>query len=129
MKIKRYEDLEIWKLSTDTAIMIYKLTEKDRFAKDYGLRDQIRRAAISISSNIVEGFEMNNNNDFIRYLRIAKGSTGETRSQLYVAHKLDYIQGGEYESVNESLTTLSAKIGSLIKYLFNKKGDKEFTTR
>jgi four helix bundle protein len=86
--MKSFEDLEIWKLSSEVALEIYKITNNEKFNKDYGLKEQIRRAVISISSNIVEGFERNGNNEFTHFLRIAKGSTGEVRSQLYIASKL-----------------------------------------
>lgn len=71
--------------------MIYNMAAKKDFSRDFALRDQIRRAIISVSSNIVEGFEKNNNNEFIRYLKIAKGSAGEARNQLYIALAVKYI--------------------------------------
>jgi four helix bundle protein len=129
MKVKKFEDLEIWNLSMDLATEIYKLTANNKFSKDFGLRDQIRRASVSISSNIAEGFEMTNNNDLIKFLRIAKGSAGETRSQLYLALKLRYVSGNEYEKVKEALEVSSAKIGKFINYLIGKKNNKEFITR
>ena len=88
MKISAFTDLEIWKLSVEVTVAIYKITRNNEFKKDFGLVDQIRRAIISVSSNIAEGFERNNNNEFIQYLRIAKGSAGEVRSQLLVSLKL-----------------------------------------
>jgi len=71
MKILRFEDLEIWKLSLKITKIIYDLTSEGKFSKDFGLRDQIRRAMVSVSSNIVEGFEKRNNNEFIRFLKRA----------------------------------------------------------
>ena len=91
--------------------------ELGKFSKDYGLKDQIQRAIISVSSNIVEGFEKNNNNEFIRYLKIAKGSCGEVRNQMYIAQTIEYISEKEFEDLNQKLLTLSSKIGCLIKYL------------
>jgi len=129
MKINRFEELGIWKLGIDIAVEIYKLTSKNNFSKDFGLRDQIRRAAISISSNIAEGFEMTNNNDLVKFLRIAKGSAGETRSQLYLALKLEYVNYDKYEKLKEELEILSAKIGKFINYLIDKKKNKEFVSR
>jgi four helix bundle protein len=82
MKIQRFEELNIWKLSLLITRIIYDLSAKPNFARDFGLRDQIRRAVISISSNIVEGFEKNNNNEFVRFLKIAKGSVGEVRNRF-----------------------------------------------
>ena len=89
MKVNRFEDLEIWKLAAEIAVDIYKITSEKKFIRDYGLRDQLRRAAISISSNIAEGFEINNNNDLIRFLKVAKGSAGELRSQLLICSRLE----------------------------------------
>lgn len=96
MKITKFEELKIWKLSLKIAKIIYHFTSKRKFSKDFSLRDQIRRAIISVSSNIVEGFEKNNNNEFIRFLKIAKGSVGETRNQLYIAMTVGYITESEF---------------------------------
>ena len=79
----------------------------------YGLRD----AATSISSNIVEGFEKRNNKEFARFLRIAKGSTGEVRNRLYIAMTIEYVTNEEFTAINQDLLTLGNKIGSLISYL------------
>lgn len=117
MKIQKFEDLEIWKLSLKVTKRVYDLTYNDKFIKDFGLRDQIRRAIISVSSTIVEGFEKRNNNEFIRFLRMAKGSAGEVRNQLYIALILNYITKTEFDELNVELLELSRKIGSLISYL------------
>jgi four helix bundle protein len=129
MKISKFEDLEIWKLSIEIVLNIYSLSSNNKFIKDFGLKDQIRRAVISISSNIAEGFEMSNNNDFVRYLKIAKGSTGEVRSQLYIALKLNYIDNVQFKEIDVMLSLLSSKIGKLIEYLLSKKKQNEFVTR
>lgn len=126
MKITRFEDLNIWKLSLKITKEIYDLTSKDGFSKDFALRDQIRRAAISISSNIVEGFEKSNNNEFIRFLKVAKGSTGEVRNQLYIAFAVNYICEEEFKTLNDDLLNLSNQIGSFISYLTRKRKNKEF---
>jgi four helix bundle protein len=129
MKVSRFEDLEIWKLSISVAKKIYQLTSNNKFSKDFGLRDQIRRASVSISSNIAEGFEMTNNNDLIKFLRIAKGSAGEARSQLFIALELKYAEKNEYENIKADLEVLSSKIGKFINYLIGKKNNKEFVSR
>lgn len=129
MKITKFEELKIWQLSLKITKIIYDLTSKEKFARDFGLRDQIRRAIISVSSNIVEGFEKNNNNEFVRYLRISKGSVGEARNQLYIAVAVGYITKLEFETINEKLIDLSKQIGSFINYLISKKRNKEFLTR
>ncbi|MFH0819992.1 MAG: four helix bundle protein [bacterium] len=117
MKIKNFEDLNIWKLSLKITKEIYDLTSKSGFSHDFALRDQIRRAIISVSSNITEGFEKNNNNEFIRYLKISKGSTGEVRNQLYIALAVNYITQQEFEKVNQELISLANQIGKFISYL------------
>lgn len=129
MKIQKFEDLNVWKLSLLITKEIYDITAKGDFARDFGLRDQIRRAVVSISSNIVEGFEKNNNNEFVRYLKIAKGSSGETRNQLHVAFAVGYIGKEEFEKVSDELEALSAQIGKFISYLEVKKKNKEFVKK
>lgn len=114
MTIIRFEDLEIWKSSIEIAKLIYELTKKEKFSRDFGLKEQIQRAAVSISSNIVEGFEKNNNNEFARFLKIAKGSAGEVRNQLYIALSLNYISENEFNKLNEELLKLSRQIGKFI---------------
>ncbi len=121
MKINKFEDLKVWQLSLALTKRIYDITSQKDFAKDFGLRDQIRRAVISISSNIVEGFEKNNNNEFVRYLRIAKGSTGEVRNQLCVAHSIGYIKRAEFNHLNDSFEDLANQLGKFISYLFEQK--------
>ncbi len=126
MKINKFEELNIWKLSLKVTKEIYDLTAKREFSRDFSLRDQIRRAIISVSSNIVEGFEKNNNNEFIRYLKIAKGSAGETKNQLYIALAVNYITKQEFEKVNKELEELANQIGSFVSYLEQKRQNKEF---
>ena len=99
MKITKFEDLKIWQIAL-------RIT-----------RDQIRRAIISVSSNIVEGFEKNNNNEFIRFLKIAKGSIGEVRNQLYIALAVNYINQEEFEKLNNELIELANQVGKFISYL------------
>ena len=129
MKIKKFEELNIWKSSLVITKEIYDFTSKKSFSRDFSLRDQIRRAIISVSSNIVEGFEKNNNNEFVRFLKIAKGSTGEVRNQLYIALEVGYIAKEEFEKVNKELENLSGQIGAFISYLEKKRKNKEFKLR
>ncbi len=129
MKIQKFEELNIWKLSLGVTKEIYNLTLRGDFSRDFGLRDQIRRAIVSVSSNIVEGFEKNNNNEFVRFLKIAKGSSGEVRNQLYIALSVGYITNKEFEKLNADLQTVSGQIGAFIVYLEKKKKSGEFKTR
>ncbi|KKP57981.1 MAG: Ribosomal protein S23 [Candidatus Moranbacteria bacterium GW2011_GWF1_34_10] len=126
MKIQKFEESNIWKISLVITKNIYDLTAKGDFSKDYGLRDQIRRATVSISSNIVEGFEKNNNNEFVRFLKIAKGSSGEVRNQLYIALAINYISQEEFDNLNTKLENIANQIGGFIVYLQKKKINKEF---
>lgn len=117
MRIEKFEDLKIWQLALRITKEIYDISAKKEFSKDFALRDQIRRAIISISSNIVEGFEKNNNNEFIRFLKIAKGSIGEVRNQLYIALAIGYITQKEFNELNNKLIDLANQVGKFISYL------------
>lgn len=114
---KSFEDLDIWKTANDVAVAFYKISENDKIKNDWGLKDQIRRAAVSISNNIAEGFEYDNNPDFIRFLKYAKGSTGELRNQLILLKKISYVSEEFYLDMNAKLLSLSKQIAGLIKYL------------
>jgi len=129
MKITKFEDLQIWQLSLKITKDVYDLTAKPLFMKDFVLKDQLRRAIVSISSNIVEGFEKNNNNEFIRFLKIAKGSLGEVRSQLYIALAVQYISQDEFDAANLQLLDLANQVGAFIIYLQTKRKNGEFVTR
>lgn len=121
MKIDKFEDFDVWKLSVSLAKEIYILTSAPLFKKDFGLRDQVQRAVVSVSSNIAEGFDKRNNVEFVRFLRIAKGSLGEVKSQLYLALEIGYLDKETHERVGRLLEELSAKIGGLISYLVSHK--------
>lgn len=129
MKLYRFEDLSIWKLSLVITKEIYDLTAKEKFRRDYVLIDQIKRAIISVSSNIVEGFEKNNNNEFIRFLKISKGSLGEARNQVNIALIVGYISNDEFNKVNDKLLELARQIGGFIVYLQEKRRNHEFTQK
>ena len=116
-KINRFEDLEVWNYARKVANLIYDITSIGKFSQDYGLRDQIRRAAVSVFSNIAEGFERDNNKEFIQYLTIAKGSCGEVRAQLTFAVDRQYITIKEFEIIKEKLLETSRQLSGFIKYL------------
>ncbi len=117
MHVKHFEDLEIWKEARCLAKEIYRLTSEPKFSKDFGLRGQIQSAAVSVMSNIAEGFERGGNQEFCQFLYVAKGSCGEVRSQLYIAVDQGYISANESEELLNALKRLSSMIGSLINYL------------
>jgi len=114
---KRFEDLDVWIAAKDASVMIYKITENESLKKDFGLKDQIRRASISIISNIAEGFERNGNKEFIQFLSIAKGSAGEVRAQLYIIKELEFINEEEFTQLNEKVTQVSKMLSGFINYL------------
>ncbi len=89
--VKRFEDLIAWQKARLLTKAIYAVTRQGVFARDFGIRDQIRRAAVSVMSNVAEGFERGTSAEFHNYLRIAKGSCAEVRTQLYVAFDVEYI--------------------------------------
>lgn len=112
-----FEDLEVWKSARELTNRIYKITVEGGSAKDYGLRDQIRRAAVSIMSNIAEGYERGGNQEFIQFLSIAKGSSGEVRSQLYVALDQSYIEKNECERLLDAFKKLSIMLNNFMEHL------------
>jgi four helix bundle protein len=115
--VKAFEDFDVWKKSIDLAVLIYKLTMVEPLSKDYSLKDQIRRASTSVSNNIAEGFEYGNNKQFARFLRIAKGSLGEVRSQIVVLRRLNYINEEDYQNIYNECKSISKQLYSLINYL------------
>jgi four helix bundle protein len=116
-RIERFEDLEVWQLAKNVANQIYDITSVGKFSYDYVLRDQIRRAVVSIFSNIAEGFERNGNKEFLQFLAIAKASCGEVRAQLIFAKERDYISNEQFETVVKNLHSLSSQIAGFCKYL------------
>jgi four helix bundle protein len=117
MQVKNFEDLEIWKDARLLTRGIYQLTRDSKFSKDFALRDQIRRAAVSIMSNIAEGFERGGNQEFIQFLYVAKASCGEVRSQLYVALDQGYVTENEADKLLQSFKRLSGMIRNLVSYI------------
>lgn len=116
-KFNSFEEIISWKKARLFNHKIYLTTENQYFKKDFDLTRQIRRASISISSNIAEGFERNTDKEFIYFLYVAKASAGEVRSQLYLAYDLGYISEEEFEQLLESITEISKLLSGFIKYL------------
>jgi four helix bundle protein len=114
---RSFEELDVWKSARHLVKEIYTVTQAGAFAKDFGLRDQLRRAAVSIVSNIAEGFERTGNPEFIRFLGLAKGSAGEVRAQLYIALDLDYVSEGQFQNLSRQVSSISRQISALITYL------------
>src|SRR5438034_6231992 len=116
-KIRKFEDIESWKRARKLANEIYNVTAVGRFTRDFGLRDQIRRASISILSNIAEGFERGGDKEFLQFLAVAKGSCGEVRAQLYIAVDQGYLSQDLFERLFDKLNEIGRLISGLMKYL------------
>lgn len=116
-RIEQFEDVDAWKVAQELTKSIYQVTSAGDFARDFGLRDQIRRAAVSILSNIAEGFERGGNKEFLQFLSLAKGSCGEVRAQLYVALDQSYLNGDQFQTLLEKTVRTSRLIAGLMKYL------------
>jgi len=117
--IRKFEDIDSWKQARQLARMIYACSDKGRFTRDFGLKNQIRRAAVSIMSNIAEGFGRGGNKEFIQFLSTARGSVSEVQSQLYVALDAGYITTDEFEELYSQSTTTINTISGFIRYLCN----------
>jgi len=116
-KIEKFEDILGWQSGREVCQLVYQLTKAGPFSRDYGLRDQIRRASVSILSNIAEGYESQNNRTFVRYLFIAKGSAAEVRAQAYVALDQGYITQENFDALYQLTDQTSRRIRGLITYL------------
>ncbi|PYJ81885.1 MAG: four helix bundle protein [Verrucomicrobia bacterium] len=116
-RIKRFEDIEGWKKGRELRKAIYKHSQHGEFAGDFSPKDQIRRAAQSVTSNIAEGFERGGNREFIQFLSDAKGSCGEVRDQLYTALDENYVTQAEFDRLYAMATETSRLIAGFIKYL------------
>lgn len=115
--IEHFEDIEAWKLARSANKRIFDLTRAEPFSRDFALVNQVRRASISVMSNIAEGFEREGNKEFMQFLAIAKGSCGEVRSQLYIALDQDYIDRKTFDEIFELLTRTSRTISGFMRYL------------
>ena len=110
----QYEDIDAWKMGRELVKSVYALTRNGEFAKDWGLRDQIQRAAVSVCSNIAEGYERRGNKEFVKFLWIAKGSAAEVSSQLYHAKDLGYITEETFDALYAEAKNIAGKIYNLI---------------
>ena len=115
--IRRFEELEAWQTARALTKLVYGLASVGAFSRDYGLRDQIQRAAVSVMSNIAEGFESRTQALFIDYLGRARGSAGELRAQLYVALDCNYLTQDQFVDALRQAETCSKQIARLIQYL------------
>ncbi len=112
-----FEEIESWQKARELTRKVYAVSNQGAFTKDFGLRDQIRRASVSIMSNIAEGFERDGNREFLQFLAVAKGSSGEVRAQLYVALDQNYIDKNTFESLSAISIEIGRLLGGLMNYL------------
>ena len=112
-----FEEIEVWQKARELMKRIYVISGKGEFARDFGLRDQIRRASVSIMSNIAEGYERGGTKEFAQFLSVAKGSVGEVRCQLYVALDQGYIAQSMFDELAERAREVSRMINGLMSYL------------
>jgi four helix bundle protein len=117
MKFDRFEEIKVWQESRILTKLIYQHTQSHTFCKDFGLKDQIQRAAVSVQTNIAEGFERNNNREFIRFLMYSKASCAEVRSLLYVAFDIGYLNEMEFKSLYDKSINIITQLSNFIKYL------------
>lgn len=118
-KIEQFEDLLCWQKARELNCLIYKFSKGPAFSKDFALRDQVRRASISVMSNVAEGFERGGDNEFIQFLSTAKGSCGEVRCQLYVALDEAYLNQIEFRQLHGLCEEVSRMISGFMTYLRN----------
>jgi four helix bundle protein len=114
---KRFEDIKAWQKARELTKLIYQISSDGGLAKDYGLRDQIQRSAVSIMANIAEGFGRLSDKEFANFLNIARGSVAEVQSHLYVALDLGYISPGDFVTPFELLEEIGRMIVALAKHL------------
>jgi four helix bundle protein len=115
--IRTIEDIEVWRQARKLAADMYRLTSSGAFARDCGLRDQMRRAGVSIASNIAEGFARESNIEFRRFLSIARGSVAELKTQMYIASDIGYIDGDALDAINSHIDQVGRMISSFMDYL------------
>jgi four helix bundle protein len=120
MEDKGFRNLRIWQKGKELAVDIYKITNSGKFQRDFGLRDQIRRSAVSIASNIAEGDERDTNKEAVRFFHIAKGSLAELSTQLQIAFEVGYFDEVLFSDLNIRLLELGKMLGSIIKVRSNR---------
>ena len=117
MQFKRFEEMPVWQDARKLTSIVYKLAQENKFKTDFGLRDQIQRAAVSVMSNIAEGYERATKKEFLAFLDYAKGSTGEVRSQLYVALDIGHISEQQFQDTYDLCVSVSTQLTRFSQYL------------
>lgn len=114
MADKGFRNLRVWQSAKDLAVYIYRVTSSEKFTRDFGLRDQMRRAAVSIPSNVAEGDERDTDRDSVRFLYMAKGSAAEVLTQAIVAHEIGYLESATFIEIEERCTEVAKMLSRLI---------------
>ncbi len=114
--MSNFEELKVWQRSVDLAVKIYEITKKDLFNKDFGLRDQMRRSSVSISSNIAEGDQLESDKSSIRYFRISKGSTAELFTQSIISSRIGYLDPQDFAFIKNECKEILSMLTGLIKH-------------
>ena len=115
--ITRFEDIEAWQLGRELKRAIYACSKSGEFARDFALKDQIRRAAMSVTANIAEGFERDGNREFIQFLSTSKGSCGELQDHLYTALDEGYVTQQQFDELYAKAAEVARKTGAFMNYL------------
>lgn len=121
MTFRRFEDMSAWQTARMIVTSVYKASQGRKFGRDFGLRDQIRRAAVSIMANIAEGFSHRSDREFTRFLFAAKASAAEVQSRLYVALDQGYMDGKQFKGLYGETEACSKQLAGLISYLLGRK--------
>ena len=121
--VKRFEDLRVWQSARELVRIDYEVSRQQEFGRDFGLKDQIRRAAVSVMSNIAEGFNAGSDAEFVRFLGFARRSNSEVLSQCYIALDMNYISKERFQSIYEKANLIERQISSLISYLSHSKNE------
>jgi len=116
---KRFEEIDCWKRARELTREVYSVSSKSPFSRDFGLKDQIRRASVSVMSNIAEGFDRNGTAEFVQFLATAKASAAEVRCQLYVAIDQGYVPEAEFLKLSQLASETGKMVGGLMIYLRN----------
>jgi four helix bundle protein len=114
--MSHFEELKVWQKAVDLAVKVYEITSKDPFNKDFGLKDQMRRSSVSISSNISEGDQLDSDKSAIRHLRISKGSTAELFTQSIIAFRIAYLDKNDFEYLKKECQEILGMLTNLIKH-------------
>lgn len=114
---KQFEELEVWKAAREVVVDVYLIAREGSLARDYGFRDQLQRAAVSIMANIAEGHERGGNREFVRFLHIAKGSAAEVRALIEISKELGYLADAQKSGLAEKLRSIGRQLGGFIRYL------------